>query len=34
MRMGGVIAPKSAVVTVSEFNARTPNSGDCYFKKP
>jgi len=33
MRMGEVITPESAIVTVSEFNARTETSGDCYFKK-
>jgi len=34
MREGEAVGPETAVVTVSEFNARTPRSGACFFKKP
>jgi len=34
MRDGEVMTPETAIVTVSEFNARTPRSGACFFKKP
>lgn len=34
IREGEVLTPETALVTVSEFNARTPRSGGCAFKKP
>jgi len=33
-RAGEALGPKTAIVTLSEYNARTPTSGECRFKKP